>query len=254
MDLIDSHSHLDSFVDKLDEVLARAADNHVTKLISIGAGDALASNDLSAQLADKHKNIWFSIGIHPHDAEKCPDILALEKYFASPKLVALGETGLDFFRDWAPQDAQRALFRQTIQVAKELKKPLIVHCRDAAAETLKILKEEDAQKVGGVFHCFAEDAQFAQRLRDINFLVSFTGALTFKKAFDRQEAARLTPLDQILLETDSPYMAPEPFRGQSSEPYHVYYVAKKLAELKGITIEEIAAQTTTNAEKLFSLY
>ncbi|MCC6933237.1 MAG: TatD family hydrolase [Deltaproteobacteria bacterium] len=253
MYLIDTHSHLDTFIEDVPAVLKRAVDNHVKKLISIGAGDGLGSNDLSAQLAEKYDNIWFSLGIHPHDSEKYPDLLALEKYFSSPKLVAMGETGLDYFRDWAPQEAQRSLFRQTIRIAKELKKPLIIHCRDAAEETMRILIEEQAQDVGGVFHCYAEDATFAEKLIDLNFFVSFTGIITFKKALDRQEAARLIPLDQIFLETDSPYMAPEPYRGQASEPGHVYYIAKKLAEIKGISLEEVADQTSRNAEKLFPL-
>jgi TatD DNase family protein len=254
MQLIDTHCHLTSLEHQpLDTILANANRCGVNRFVCIGASDGIASAAAAVALAAEHDSIWASIGIHPHDAGDYQTLDLLTPLFEHPCVRAIGETGLDFFRDWAPVEAQRTLFRASIETAISIKKPLIIHCRDAATETLQTLIDLKAEQVGGVFHCYAEDATFAKKLRDINFLVSFTGNLTFKKAHALREAAAAIPLEQIMLETDCPYMAPEPFRGSPSEPMHVYQIALKLAEIKGITLEEVAKRTSSNAERFFGL-
>lgn len=252
--LIDTHCHLYS-LDRapVEELVAHAHRCQVTRIISIGAGSGAESAFSSVALADRFESVYASVGIHPHDAKDHTTLDAVAPLLHHPKVVAVGETGLDFFRDWAPVDRQHALFEHSIEVAKQLKKPLIIHCRDAERETIETLTRLDARSVGGVFHCYAGDAALAKRLVDLNFIVSITGTLTFKRADALRETARAIPLERIMLETDAPYMAPEPFRGQPSEPAHVLQIALKLAEVKGISIEEVARVTSANAERLFGL-
>lgn len=254
MELVDTHCHLNLLEHRpLEQIIADALTHRVTRMLCVGATDGIHSAKVAVDLAERIPEVWASIGIHPHDAGTHRSIEGLEEHLSHPRVVAVGETGLDFYRDWAPQDAQRELFINTIGLAKKHKKPLIIHCRDAQDETLEILKKHKAEEVGGVFHCYPSDAVFAAKLREINFLVSFTGILTFKKATALKEAARQIPLEQIMLETDCPYMAPEPFRGQPSEPMHVARIAEVLAEIKGIPVEEVAKATTENAQRLFGL-
>lgn len=255
MDFIDTHCHLTSLDEQqLAEVFSNARQSGVIRMICIGAGEGITSARKAIPLTEDYEQIWTSIGIHPHDAGQDFSIRQLESDLFHPKVVALGETGLDFFRDWAPVEKQQTLFRETIALAKEHQKPLIIHCRDAAAETLQILKAENAERVGGVFHCYSEDGEFAKKLGEINFLVSFTGNITFKNARKLRDSVKQIPLSQMMLETDSPYMAPEPFRGTPSEPKHVYQVALKIAEIKEVSVEEVAAATTANAKRLFGLH
>ncbi len=254
IDLIDTHCHLYS-LDRapVDEIVAHAHSCRVTRIISIGAGSGIESAFSSVALAKRFESVYASVGIHPHDAKEHTTLDAVCSLASEPKVVAIGETGLDFFRDWAPVGRQHALFEASIEFAKQLKKPLIIHCRDAETETLETLTRLNARDVGGVFHCYAGDAELAKRLVDLNFIVSITGTLTFKRADALRATARAIPLERIMLETDAPYMAPEPFRGQPSEPAHVLQIALKLAEVKGIELEEIARVTSANAEKLFGL-
>lgn len=254
MRLVDTHSHLNTLEhDNLENILNNAERCSVDRIVCIGASKGIDSAKESVALAEAHANIWATVGVHPHDAGEFRNLDELTEYFSHPKVKAIGETGLDFFRDWAPFDAQRELFRHSIEVAKKVGKPLVIHCRDAAAETIETLRSHKADEVGGVFHCYAEDAEFAKQLRELNFLVSFTGNLTFKKAEALRDAAAEIPLEQIMLETDCPFMAPVPFRGKPSEPMHVYQIALRLAEIKGCSLEEVAAQTTKNAETFFGL-
>lgn len=253
MELIDTHCHLDCIEGSLDEALQRANDNGVTKFISIGAASGRETNAAAIGLADKYDSVWATIGYHPHNAVDFSDLSSLEEYFEHPKVVAIGETGLDFYRDWAPKENQKRLLRYSIGVARELKKPLILHTREAREETFKILREEHADLIGGVFHCFSEDLEFAKRIIDFGFHISFTGIVTFKKAEGLQAVAQSIPLDTILLETDCPYMAPEPFRGKPSEPMHVYYIGKKIAELRNLDLETFAAAIKNNTKKLFTI-
>lgn len=253
---IDSHTHLDSkeFDDDREEVIARAHEQGVKKLLTIGAGSGGLVSALAARaLAERYDSVWASVGIHPHDATLSEDVLQVEELSKHPKVVAIGETGLDFFRCLAPRDAQEYCFRTQIKIALSVNKPLIIHSREAGKECLAILQEMGADRVGGVFHCFAEDAAFASILREMNFLVSFPGTISFKKADNVRNTAREIPLTQIMVETDAPYMAPEPHRGKRCESSFIPKTAAALAKAKGLSIEEVAQQTSLNAEKLFNI-
>lgn len=254
MEFVDTHCHLSTAPPStLPDLLEQARSSGITRLIDVGAGEGMMSAAKALAIAEKFPAVWASIGIHPHDAATFDNLRELESLAAHPKVVAIGETGLDFYRDWAPREAQVRLFEHSIAVARALRKPLIIHCRDAVEDTLRILKQDKAAEVGGVFHCYVGNGELAAELRDMNFLVSFTGILTFRKAAEIHEAARVIPLEQIMLETDMPYMAPEPFRGKQSEPKHVLLIAEKLAEIKGLSLEQIASVTTSNALRLFGL-
>ena len=249
--LIDTHTHLDMLSAPLEEVLKRAEENGVTKMIYVGAGNTLDVYQNVVNVIDKHPNIWGAACFHPHEADKFQDLRLLEPYLLHPKIVAVGECGLDFYRDWADFDNQKKLFINAIGTAKDLRKPLIVHSRSAKDKTIEILKQEGAHAVGGVFHCYAEDSEYAKMIADLGFKVSFTGVVTFKNAANITEAVQNIPISQILTETDSPYMAPVPFRGKECEPMHVYYVAQKIAELKNISFEEATKAFAQNTFDLF---
>ena len=217
IEFFDSHTHLDSeeFDADREQVIERAQKAGVTRILSVGASDGFESAKRVIALVEKYPFIWASAGIHPHDAETEFNPDYLDELLTHPKVRAVGETGLDFFRDWSPRDLQEKWFRAQIKAAKKVSKPLIIHSREAGNECLAILQEEEAKTVGGVFHCYAEDATFAEKLRKINFLVSFPGTITFKKADNVREAASNIPLEQIMIETDAPYMAPVPYRGKA---------------------------------------
>ena len=254
LDLIDTHAHIDSepFDGDRDACLARARAVGVQRIISIGASRGIASAHTSIALAERHPDVWASVGIHPHDAGQDLALGELEALAQHPKVVAIGETGLDFFRDWSPRERQYALFEHQIDLAIRVSKPLIIHSREAGEECIRVLTERSAQRVGGVFHCYAENAAFAERLQKIGFLVSFPGVLTFKKSDAMRAVAKEIPLEQIMVETDAPYMAPEPNRGKRCEPAFVVDTARALAAVKGLPLEEVAAITTQNALRLFS--
>jgi TatD DNase family protein len=253
-EVIDTHCHLDSepFNDDLDQVIERAVAAGVTKMITIGTGSGLAGASRAINIANRYPMVWATVGVHPHNASADLDLQPLEQLANHPKVVAIGETGLDFYRDWAPADAQYEVFKAQIAVARRVKKPLVIHSRNAGAQSLDTLMRESAGDVGGVFHCFSEDVNFAARLRDINFLVSFPGQLTFKKAHEVRAICKDIPLEQIMVETDSPYLAPEPYRGKRCEPAFVVETLKVLASVKGLPIEQVAAITVENSLRLFS--
>jgi TatD DNase family protein len=253
-DLIDSHCHLDmeQFDSDREACIERAIAAGVTRLITIGTGQGLAGAYKALALAEAHPMIWATVGVHPHCAGESFDPAELERLALHPKVVAIGETGLDFYRDWAPVDKQHQAFESQIGIARKVQKPLVIHSRNAGEACIRALIEHKAAEVGGVFHCFAENAEFAARLRELNFLVSFPGQLTFKKAAEVRDVCRDIPLEQIVVETDSPFLAPEPNRGKRCEPAFVVHTARKLAEVKGLSLEEVAAITTENALKLFS--
>lgn len=254
LDLIDSHCHLDmeQFDDDRSACIQRALDAGVTRLITIGTGNGLAGAHKAIALAESHPNVWATVGVHPHSAGESFDATELERLAHHPKVVAIGETGLDFYRDWAPAEAQQRAFEVQIAIARKVRKPLVIHSREAGEACITTLIAHGASEVGGVFHCFAENAAFAERLRALNFLVSFPGQLTFKKASNVRDVCQAVPLDQIIVETDSPFLAPEPNRGKRCEPAFVVHTARKLAEVKGLSLEEVAAITTRNALTLFS--
>jgi len=254
LNVTDTHCHLDSepFHADRHECIERAAAAGVSRIITIGTGRRLSGPRDAVAIAEKYAMVWASVGVHPHGAGDEIDWNELETFARHPKVVAIGETGLDFFRDWAPVEKQHSAFINQIELAKKLKKPLIIHSREAGQECLRLLREHQAREVGGVFHCFSEDAAFAEQLREINFRVSFPGQLTFKKADLVRAVCSQIPLEQILVETDAPFLAPEPHRGKRCEPAFVVETARTVARVKGVSLEEVAAITTENALKLFS--
>jgi len=252
--LTDSHTHLDSkeFDEDREACISRALEAGVSRILTVGAGRGLDSAYKAIELSERYPFIWCSTGVHPHDAAHDIDRDELSRLAAHPRVVAIGETGLDFFKEWSPVDRQREMFEVQIALAVAVNKPLIIHSRDAGAECLDTLRRLGADKVGGVFHCYAEDHLFAAQLREINFLVSFPGLLTFKKTEEIRIICKQIPLEQMMVETDAPYMAPEPHRGKRCEPAFVVETARRLATLKEKSLEEIAEVTTANALRLFS--
>lgn len=254
MNLTDSHTHLDSkeFDEDREGCVDRALKAGVRRILTIGTGEGLAGTQRAIALAERYPFVWASAGVHPHDAAHEIDREVFERLANHPKVVAIGETGLDFYRDWSPKDKQYEKFELQIELAKKVKKPLIIHSRNAGEECLSLLTERGAAAVGGVFHCFAENAIFAERAWKIGFYVSFPGLLTFKKADEVRAICAAIPIERILIETDAPYMAPEPHRGKRCEPAFVAETAKRLATVKGLSVEEVAEITTANTLKLFS--
>ena len=255
LEFLDSHSHLDSseFDGDREMVIERARAAGVKRLIVVGADSGFESARRAVALAVRYPGIFASVGLHPNDAKLPVDTSPLRDLASNAKVVAIGETGLDFYRDWAPPALQESWFRAQIELARAVKKPLIIHSRQAGNRALQILIENGAAEVGGVFHCFSESAEFAAELRAIGFMVSFPGSLTFKNAQTARDAARLIPLEQILIETDAPFLAPAPWRGRRCESAYVVETAKALAEVKSCPLERIAKETTDNAARLFKL-
>jgi TatD DNase family protein len=250
--LIDTHCHLDPqyFPEGADEMLARARAAGVTGFVCVGVG-SLEQAESALAIAARRSDVWATVGVHPHDAASCDATLeaALVRLLQEPRVVAVGEIGLDYHYDHSPREQQAAIFRRFIGLAREHKKPIVVHTRSAPEDTLRILTEERAGEVGGIIHCFSEDRAFAERALALDFDLSFSGIVTFKRAQAIQEVAAWAPPSRILVETDSPYLAPVPLRGKRCEPAHVRHTAQFLAELRGVPLEEIARVTTENASR-----
>jgi TatD DNase family protein len=252
--LIDTHAHLDlkEFSPDRDAVIARARAAGIERIITIGIGIAECRRAL--KIAGAHPFIHAAIGIHPHNASTL-DLAALdflEKHARDPNVVALGEIGLDFFRNRSPREDQLRAFRAQLDLAESLKLPVIIHDRDAHAETLQILQEEKPP-CGGVLHCFSGDIAMARACIDLGFLISIPGTVTFKNAATLHAVATDIPLEHLLIETDCPFLTPEPHRGKRNEPAYVRFVAEKIAQLKKIPIEKVAVLTGENACRLFGL-
>lgn len=252
--LIDTHAHLTmpDFND-LEDVLARAKDVSVNTIINVSFD--MDSSIGSADLAKKFKNIFAAVGIHPHHAEDVNDdaINRLKTLANDKKVVAIGETGLDYYENNVPKDIQKKIFVRHINLAKELNLPLIIHVRDAYDDALEILKKENDPPIKGVFHCFGECMEYAKKILDLNYYISFTGIITFKNAHNVRETAKYVPLDFIMLETDCPYLAPQIFRGKRNEPSYLKYTAEKIADIKSVSFEKACEETTKNAKRLFGL-
>jgi TatD DNase family protein len=255
--LVDSHCHLDfaDFGPERDAVLARARTAGVRWFITIGSGRGTESAPEAVALAGAHTDVLATVGIHPHDAAAVTDatvgpIAALAR---EPRVVGVGEVGLDYHYEHSPREAQKEVFRRFITLAREVGKPLVIHTRNAPADTLASLREEGARDVGGVIHCFSEDTAFARAALDLDFDISFSGIVTFKKADDLRAAARTVPLDRMLLETDAPYLAPPPHRGKRNEPAFLAVTAAHLAGTLGIPVDELRARTSANAVRRFNL-
>jgi TatD DNase family protein len=258
MDLIDSHAHIDGpqFAEDRDAMLQRAQAAGVSTILAIGTGPGPEQLDAALPYAESHNWIYTTVGIHPHDAkEVTPTHLeTLAALARHPKVIAWGEIGLDYFYDHSPRDIQETVFRQQMELAHSAKLPIIIHCRDAWDDCLRLLDEVwKPTGLGGILHCFTSTIDHAQKGLDLGFLISFTGNITYPKAQNIRDVAKALPLSNILIETDSPYLAPQPHRGKRNEPAYVLEVAKALANVRDCELSEIAAQTTENFRRFFGL-
>ena len=253
--LIDSHAHLDDsrFDNDRDSVIKDLKDKGVELVINPGAN--LESSKKSVAMSEEYDNVYAAVGVHPHDVKDMDDdtINELRKLASKGKVVAIGEIGLDYYYDNSPRELQRERFREQIQLAKELDLPIIVHDRDAHKDTFDIISSEYDGKLRGVIHSFSSSAEMAKKYIDMGFYISFSGPITFKNAKQPKEVAMDIDLEHILIETDSPYLTPEPHRGKRNEPLNVRYVAEKIAYLKGITYERVVKATNDNTKKLFNI-
>jgi TatD DNase family protein len=249
--LVDSHCHLDfpEFEGKLGEVREEMRANGVTHALCISV--ELPKFPKVLALAEAHDNFFASVGVHPDHEAEAVDTTRLVELAAHPKVVAIGETGLDYHRLSGDLEWQRERFRTHIRAARKSRKPLVIHTRDAAEDTLRIMREEGAGEVGGVMHCFTESQEVADGALALGFHISFSGIVTFKNATQLKEVARRVPLERMLVETDSPYLAPVPHRGKTNRPGLVRHVAEEVARLRGIAFEDLAEATTSNFFRLF---
>jgi len=249
---IDSHCHLNfpDLAKDMDSILANMRANEVSHALCVSVD--LATFPQVLQLAEDHENLYASVGVHPdYELESEPTQAELVNLSRHPKVVAIGETGLDYYRLTGDLDWQRDRFRTHIRSARECGKPLIIHTRSAVQDTLRIMDEENAGSAGGVMHCFTENLEVAQTAIELGFHISFSGILTFKNATLIKEVARSIPLEKILIETDSPYLAPSPYRGKTNQPAYVKHVAEEIARLRGITLNEVGEATSYNFRRLF---
>ncbi len=252
---IDSHCHLDrlkldSYNGDLSEAIKAAHLNDVDLMLCVAID--LEHIDQVLDIAKAHEKVFASVGVHPGSVNcEEPTVERLIELSKKDKVIAIGETGLDYYYGLEHKEMQLERFKTHLDVSKLTRKPVIVHTRDAKEDTLQLIRNYSDPDVAGVLHCFTEDLDMAKKAIDLNFYISFSGIVTFKNAIELQDVAKALPLERILIETDSPYLAPVPFRGKSNEPKYVPHVAKFLSEIKGVPIEQIAEQTTANFNKLF---
>ncbi|NOU87581.1 YchF/TatD family DNA exonuclease [Paenibacillus sp. LMG 31460] len=253
--LTDSHTHLNAeqFNEDQDEVIQRALDAGVTRIVNVGFNRETIPSSIA--LAERYDFIYSTVGWHPVDAiDMIPgDLEWIEELCKHEKVVAIGEIGLDYYWDKSPKDVQQRVFREQIRLARKLGMPIVIHNRDAHQDILHILKEEKAEEVGGIMHCFSGSWETAKLCLDMNFHISFGGPVTFKNARQPKEVLAQVPLDRLLIETDAPYLTPHPFRGKRNETGYVRLIAETAAEIRGMTLEEIAEITTNNAIRLLGL-
>jgi TatD DNase family protein len=273
MSFIDSHCHINfpELVENISDVLAKMRQNEVVSALCVSVN--LADFPQVLALAEQYPHIYASVGVHPDYEAPArgtpvgapplrgdpsagveePDVARLVGLAQHPKIIAIGETGLDYFRLKGDLEWQRARFRTHIRAARASSKPLIIHTREAAADTLRIMAEENAAEAGGVMHCFTETWEVAEAALAMNFYISFSGIVTFKNARQLKEVAQRVPLERMLIETDSPYLAPVPYRGKLNQPAYVKHVAEEIALLRGISVDEVGQRTTENFKRLFKL-
>jgi len=253
--LTDSHAHLNAaeFAEDRAETIARAREAGVSRIVNIGFNRETIPSSLA--LAEAYDFIWAAVGWHPQDAKdmRPGDLEWIEELTRHEKVVAIGEIGLDYYWDTSPKEVQDRVFREQIRLARKVGKPIIIHNRDAHHDVVETLKQEKAAEVGGIMHCFTGSWETAKLCMDMNFYISFGGPVTFKNARQPKEVLAKVPLDRLLLETDSPYLTPHPFRGKRNESAHVRLVAEAAAEIKGLPVEEIARVTTENAIRLLGI-
>jgi len=248
-DLFDTHAHLHvpDFAPDLPAVLDRARAAGVRRMLTVGTD--VATSEAAIALAAREPDVWATAGIHPHDAAGAGTgaLAQVEALAAAPRLVAIGEIGLDFFRNLSPREDQERVFRHLLGLARQAEKPVVVHCRDAHAETLAILAEEGVREVGGIMHCFSGDVAIARQCLDLGLLISLAGPVTYPKARALPAVARFVPADRLVVETDCPYLPPQAYRGRRNEPSYVALTAVRVAELRGEPLEVLASRLTANA-------
>lgn len=252
---IDTHVHLnsDQYSEDLQVVINRAREAEVSKMVVIGFDTITIKRAI--ELAEEHPDIYAVVGWHPVDAIDCTedDLKWIEELASHPKVVAIGEMGLDYHWDKSPKDIQQEIFRKQIQLAKRVKLPIVIHNREATEDVVRILREEGAEEVGGIMHCFSGSVETALQCIDLNFMISLGGPVTFKNSKKPKEVAKEIPLEHLLIETDAPYLAPHPYRGKRNEPSYVPLVAEEIARLKDLSVEEVAEKTTQNALRFFNI-
>lgn len=254
---IDSHCHLDEvrFDADREEVIGRALAAGVAQMVTVGASDGMQANHAAVALAVAHAAIHATVGIHPHDARLVDDaaIAELRGLAANPRVVAIGETGLDYYYDHSPREQQREAFRRFVALARECGLPLVIHLRDAYDDAVTILREERAAEIGGVIHCFSGDRGNARDFLDLGFDLSFSGIVTFRTAEELRAVAAMVPADRFLIETDAPYLAPIPHRGKRNEPAFVVHTAAAIAAVRGESVVDVIRATSANTRRLFRL-
>jgi TatD DNase family protein len=255
--ILDAHCHLADprLYPDLDGALARAADAAVGTIVAVGAIDTIETDRLTVEIAERHPQVFAVVGVHPHNAADCDEarIAALTALARSPKVVAIGETGLDCHYMHSPADAQERALRRHLELARALDRPVMIHCRDAERRLCEIVRETGLPPRGGMIHCFTGDASAAREFVGLGFFISFSGILTFKKADALRAAAMVVPEDRLLIETDAPYLAPEPYRGKLNEPAYVRRTFEAMAALRGADASALAARICDNATRLFRL-
>jgi TatD DNase family protein len=255
--LIDSHAHIQGkeYSGEAEEVIRRAGEAGVEQIVVVGGAGDMSSNTEAVSLAESYPNLYATIGMHPHDAKDVSEeeLGKLKKLAAHPKVIAVGETGLDYYYNHSPHEVQRQVFAHFIQLAVEIGLPLVVHERDAARETAEMIRNEGSGRVRGVIHCFTGNYEAARNYLDLGFYLSFSGIVTFKNADLLRDVVRRVPLDRMFIETDSPYLTPVPYRGKRNEPAYVRLVAETVAQVKGLTLKDVARVTTKNVRELFRI-
>lgn len=254
-ELFDTHAHLHfpEFADDLPAVLERARAAGIRRMVTVGTD--VATSRAALALAGREPGVWASAGIHPHEAAAADEaaLAEIERLAAAPRVVAVGEIGLDFFRDLSPRADQERVFRRLLVAARRARRPVIVHCREAHAEALRILAEERVDEVGGIMHCFSADVEVARRCLDLGLAISLAGPVTYPKARALPDVARFVPGDRLVIETDCPYLPPQGYRGKRNEPAYLAITAARVAALRGESLEDLAARTTDNARRVLGV-
>ena len=254
-ELFDTHTHLHfpDLANELDAVLARARAAGVRGMLTIGTD--VETSRAAIAIAAREPDVWASVGIHPHDADGADEtaLAEIERLAAEPRVVAIGEMGLDYFRNLSPRDAQARCFDAQLALARRVGKPVVVHCRDAHADTLDALARGDVGRVGGVMHCFSGDTAVARRCLDLGLTISIAGPVTYPNARALPDVVRVVPADRLVVETDCPYLPPQPYRGKRNEPSYVAITAARIAELRGETLDTLGPIMAANARRLFRL-
>jgi TatD DNase family protein len=255
--LIDSHAHIQGkeYTGEAETVIQRAHEAGVEQIIVVGGAGDMSSNTAAVTLAESNPGLYATVGMHPHDAKDVgkEELRELRELAAHPKVIAVGETGLDYFYNHSSREVQRRVFAQFIRLALEVRLPLVVHEREAASEAAVLLRNEGIGRARGVIHCFTGDYNAARDYLDLGFYISFSGIITFKNADPLRNVVRRVPLERMLVETDSPYLTPVPYRGKRNEPAHVRWVAETIAKVKAIPLEEVAETTSRNVRDLFKI-